>query len=214
MSHQSSLGTSIYKSVRLLEKLELEISSLFTSIQDQFDEDIEEAGLSCLGDWKLDKTFTDEVGSVATHHLMYDLPVGRKRKVTHHVTVQVALSADYFESMGNTQPLVHVYVTKAFNDGNIDVNQPFSFEPWDGFEIDALRKSAVWLLNETDMLYSIALTHLNCMADIKEKIVVPVVHFISQDMDQDALMDAISLLDGIARYSFDEDECMRMKIGA
>ncbi|ADU65153.1 hypothetical protein Selin_0399 [Desulfurispirillum indicum S5] len=211
-----SIGTSIKKSVELIENVGREVESLFQMIQHEINNAIEEhAVVKSIDDWEYDWR-SDDNDWVVKDYACYLGIGGRKDKTVpkRYICLQVSLAGDGMSTKedNNQEPLLHVM----FWDGYVVFTDEYYMVPsWDD---EGLKLQDEVLFNwnpeaepwvDQEWGYSLLLTSINDLDDIRKKIVNPIFALIQgQGVEGAKLVD----IEGIVRYEPSQDYGFRVKM--
>ncbi len=179
----SDVGKSIVESFDFVSRVWSECDSLANELKKNIsiliaqDHEVKKL-LSAKGGWRKNPSWQTDASGWVTTAVGYSLPVKVKPKisVSRHLSFQISLSGDSVAAIDNSEPMVHV----------IWWADPLDFEGiWMGFPFDSdessqsLEEGVLFRWPSTDprdaeWVYTLRLTSLNTIRDLKEKIVDPV----------------------------------------
>jgi hypothetical protein len=211
---QITLGTNIYKAFKLVENFGTEVEALAELITSRindhvFDENRDSVGYKIMGKWRWDTSYSDHGWILKQYWSLLPLSNNKKAKTktSHHLFVifDIAGYESSFDKIGNTEPLLHIWLTYEEND------TVFSINP------DKIPKDWQWKSNvlgcikgEFDgnylnkWVFTLRLTSINSPEDIDKKVINPLLSLLLNKYD-----DAIKYLeniDGIVRFIADNND--------
>jgi hypothetical protein len=204
-----TLGQKISTATSLIDQVGSEINSMLNLTMETFNKQFRASKDQRFLDWDSDWVTSDSewVLSDTAHYV----PVLKKggRNPVRYLVIQVSLSGDGISGEGfqNVEPLIHVYFFAC----------PVSFEEGDYFGFPfanewgkpVLIDEAVWFWTEdqanpieqpwdkNEWGFSVLLTSINTLDDIKDKIVDPALMLIKNPRTG---IEQLSSLDGVIRY--------------
>lgn len=198
-----TIGQAIHQSARLLSQACTEINSLMTMIQESVNEFDFKEDVNISGDWAYDHINDDSDFLCLNYAASLGLKQSRKKKTQCYLNIEFSLAGDGMthEETNNQEPLVHISLW----DVQTDYNNGYCFSLIMREEENITLQEEV-LFNwspETDnwaeqsWTYSLKLTSLNSLEDIKNKIILPVNKLIITNSATEAGLQAI---DGIVKY--------------
>lgn len=184
-----SIGESIVNSVDLIDKAGKEIDSLLNLIEEEVNRALLDRSFGLfphVGTWKYSENFSYNQWVYKDVAISLELGERSNSKTKHYLSIQVSLSGEGIKSSKsvNKEPLLHV----CFWEMSIDFNEDIYFRL---DETDAhLKNNVLWdwnpdarRWNEQAWTYSLRLTSINTIEDIRRKIVSPFITLTSSIKD-------------------------------
>lgn len=211
---QENIGIAIHQSVKMIEQAGREIDSLSELIQREIDNAMSsELGTLCkvVESW-IAKERYDDHGWVCTDYA-FSLGLGQIKKGTpttaRWLGIQISLSGDGMSSevVKNEQPLVHICLWSAPIDFDEDYHMGPEMESAeiqlvDEILMDWAPEEESW--HDKEWTYSLFLTSLNTIDDIRKKIVQPVTELMKGASPEQA---GLTEIEGVVRYNnIDENQ--------
>ena len=201
-------GQNITRSVELLDAAGQEINNLLsltqTLLSEALDDELESLGKKLLIDesWTETDKYTDSGWTFSDHAMSLPLYSHHKRNSADaYLVVQVSLSGSGAEIPGNpAEPVVHIYLTDEEPDLDEWVFTAMDTQEGDvhhGVLIDWNPAIETWV--DQNWAYSLRLTSLNNLNDVRNKIVSPVLALLSTD-DLASVSDSLIDVEGIVHY--------------
>lgn len=198
-----SIGQAIHQSARLLSKAGQEINSLMIMINESINNHQFGNGLVISEDW-LEDSIYDDSGFICIHYAKnLGLRKATKRKTQCYLNIQISLSDDGMThaEANNEEPLIHISLWEEASDVNNDNYFALLWQEDEGFTLqeEVLFNWAPDVEDWTEQgwTYSLKLTSLNSLEDIKNKIVLPVDALLSSNSVEEA---GLKNIDGIVKY--------------
>ena len=213
---QENIGIAIHQSVKMIEQAGREIDSLANLIQSEIDNAMSsELGTLCkvLDPWGENSSErNDDYGWVCTDYA-FSLGLGQIKKgkpiTSRWLGIQISLAGDGMcsEVVKNEQPLVHICLWSAPIDFDEDYHMGPEIESSEIQLVDELLmdwapEEELW--HDKEWTYSLFLTSLNTIDDIRTKIVQPVAELMKGASPEQARLTEI---EGVVRYNkIDENQ--------
>jgi len=207
---QENIGISIHQSVKMIEQAGREIDSLSELIQREIENSISsDLPNLCkvVESWSENLSErNDDYGWVLTDYA-FSLGLGQIRKGTpttaRWLGIQISLSGDGMSSevVKNEQPLVHICLWSAPIDFDEDYHMGPEMESAeiqlvDEILMDWAPEEESW--HDKEWTYSLFLTSLNTIDDIRKKIVQPVTELMKGASPEQA---GLTEIEGVVRYN-------------
>lgn len=204
MSETTSIGQSIHRSIKLIAQAGQGIDSLSELIKQELANNLP-GHLKTMDNW----AYSEQEGSNGWtwNFLQYSLPVKAKssksRGAEAYLHFQISLDGDGMthSETNNEEPLIHIsFWEKSWEPGTecyfclwMDSNEEVKLQDQVLFTWPPVETTAI----EQNWTYSLKLTTLNSLTDIKEKIVGPVNALLNNPPALDA---GLPDIEGIVRY--------------
>jgi hypothetical protein len=185
-----TIGESIANSVDLIDKAGKEIDSLLNLIEEEVNRELLDRSFGLfpyVGTWQYSENFSDNQWVYKDVARSLELGERSNSKTKRYLSIQVSLSGEGIESSksDNKEPLVHV----CFWEIPVNFNEDIYFSLG---EADAhLKNNVLWDWSpdasrwiEQEWTYSLRLTSINTIEDIRRKIVSPFIALTSNKTEK------------------------------
>lgn len=207
-----SIGEAIHNSVRLISQAGTEIEALFAIITSQINSTIEnelsDLRVKISRDWSYDWAYDDSEWVCNYSACSLGLKSSRNRLTNRYLVIEAVLDGDGMthDEANNKEPLLHVSlwdvdVSKSDNSyTNLDyTNWDFEEDQIPSLQHDVLIN---WFPDAADWTgqawtYSLFLTSINNLDDIKQKIIEPIVELLRTN---DAQAAKLTEIEGVIHY--------------
>jgi hypothetical protein len=214
---QITLGTNIYKAFKLVENFGTEVEALAELITSKindhvFDENRDSVGYKIMGKWRSYSLTSDYDWIIKQYWHVLPLSNNKKAKTktSHHLFVFFDIAGDEssFDKIGNTEPLLHIWLTSEDDDAifSIDPDEILKWgEDWQWkSNVLGCFKSEFDGNYLNEWMFTLRLTSINSPEDIDKKVINPLLSLLLNKYD-----DAIKYLeniDGIVRFVADNND--------
>jgi hypothetical protein len=213
---QITLGTNIYKAFKLVENFSNEVKALAelmtSKINDHvFDENRDSIGYKIMGKWRWYYLSSDYDWILKQYWCVLPLSNNKKArtKTSHHLFVFFDIAGDEssFDKIGNTEPLLNIWLTYGYEGDGVFSIDPDEISKWEDWQWKSNVLGCVKsefdgnYLNE--WMFTLRLTSINSPEDIDKKVINPLLSLLLNKYD-----DAIKYLeniDGIVRFVADNN---------
>ena len=216
----SELGNSVTKSAKFIAKIGEQVESMIqlitTNLSDSF-KNIEKYYYPSE-DWKYRTRYDQYEWVLSDYSCCIGLKLKEKKKSNPksdpigYLIIQISLWQDGAEFVGNEEPLIHI----SWWDDPIEIDKDNNyFGSLFGDDEDFVIESSVLInwnpeaktIQEQRWSYSLRLTSINDLNDIRNKIVNPVIDLFNKGIEKVVL--SISKIDGIVAYKRSSDQPKR-----